>query len=106
MAAKDEQRILLTQATPGMVIARPVLSQQHVLLCGAGHVLDEDFITKLMVRGIKRVYVKGHPLPSPDHAALQEAVQQLRRRFSRVQGVYVMNMLERLIEAQIIRRYK
>jgi hypothetical protein len=104
--SKHEQRILLTQARPDMELARAVALPNQMVLCGAGQLLSEDLITRLMSRGIKRVFVRGNPLPAPDHSNLQESIAQLHRRFSRVRNVYIMELLLKTIEAELVRRYQ
>ena len=47
--AKDEQRILLTQALPGMVLSRPVVLPSKVVLCASGMELTDSVITRLML---------------------------------------------------------
>jgi hypothetical protein len=102
--AKDEQRILLTQATPGMVLSQPVVLPNRVTLCARGMELTEATITRLMSRGIKRVHVVGRPLPSPNRDAFGESMGKLRERFSRVRHVPVMVSLEQIVEKALVRR--
>ncbi|MFM2092826.1 MAG: hypothetical protein RLZZ127_3315, partial [Planctomycetota bacterium] len=65
VATEQKQRILITQAVPGMVLAEPVMLPGRVLLCGRDAELSEPVIHKMMQRGIKRIIVKGHPIPTP-----------------------------------------
>jgi hypothetical protein len=104
MAVADEQRILLTQATPGMVLSRPVLMQNRAALCAAGMELSESVINHLLVRGIKRIWVKGRPLPSYGEDDLRIMLERLRERFSRVQQDSFMLNLQRIIEQALVRR--
>ena len=102
--AKDEQRILLTQAAPGMVLSQPVVLPNKVTLCARGLELSDVIITRLMTRGIKRVHVLGHPLPHPNHEAFDESLAKLHERFSRVRHVPLMVSLEQIVEKAIVRR--
>jgi len=104
MAPEREQRILITQATPGMVLARPVTLPNGVVLCAAGTTLNDQLLQRLTLRGIKRLYVRGQPLPAPSKEPVVDRIRSLRRRFSRVEQVPVMAMIERAIEKEISRR--
>lgn len=101
---KDEQRILLTQAAPGMVLSRPVVLPSKVVLCASGMELTESVITRLMTRGIKRVHVVGRSLPGPTPDAFGECMTKLRERFSRVRHVPLMLNLEQIVEKAMVRR--
>lgn len=103
--AVDEQRILLSQATAGMVLARPVISlSRKTLLCGPGAVLDDAIITKLMLRGIKRVYVQGTPLAARREQAGELIRVAVRRRFSRAADTRTMESLEAMLVRELERR--
>ena len=104
MPTTDEQRILITQAAPGMVLARPVVLPNKVSLCARGTVLSENLITKLMARGIKRVHVQGHPLPGPSQEAYLDSIKKLHERFSRVRHVPLMVSLQILVERVMVKR--
>jgi len=100
----EEQRILLTQAAPGMVLSRPVAMPNRVNLCPAGTTLSDSLITKLMNRGIKRIHVRGRPLPAPSLLGFAERLRQLRERFSRCRGQPGMGVIESMIEKEVVRR--
>jgi hypothetical protein len=101
---KDEQRILLTQALPGMVLSRPVVLPSKVVLCASGMELTDSVITRLMTRGIKRVHIVGRPLPGPSREAFGEGMAKLQERFSRVRHVPLMVSLQQIVEKAIVRR--
>ncbi len=100
----DEQRILITQAAAGMTLSRPVAMPNKIALCSRGTVLSDILITRLMARGIKRIYVKGHPLPGPDKDAYLESMKKLYERFSRVRHVPFMVSLQQTVERVMIKR--
>ncbi len=104
MMPNDEQRILLTQAAPGMVLARPVVLPNKVSLCARGTELSDLLITRLMARGIKRVYVQGHPLPGRSQEAYLDSIKKLHDRFSRVRHVPLMVSLQILVERVMVKR--
>lgn len=100
----DEQRILITQATAGMTLSRPVAMPNKIALCSRGTMLSEILITRLMARGIKRIFVKGHPLPGPDKDAYLESMKKLYERFSRVRHIPFMVSLQQTVERAMIKR--
>jgi hypothetical protein len=104
MAPPNEQRILLSQATAGMILSRPVALPNKVVLCARGLELSDIMIIRLMSRGIKRVYVQGNPLPGIGHDAFEESIRKLHERFSRVTHVPLMLSLAQLVEKAIVRR--
>ena len=104
MPPDAEQRILITQAAPGMVLSRPVSMPNKVALCARGMELNDGMITRLMSRGIKRIWVVGQPLPRPGKDAYLETVRKLRERFSRVRHVPIMVSLQQLVEKVLVRR--
>jgi len=104
MPLTDEQRILLTQAAAGMVLARPVVLPSKVALCARGTVLSDGLITKLMARGIKRIHVQGQPLPGPSQEAYLESIKKLHERFSRVRHVPLMVSLQYIVERVMVKR--
>ncbi|MFW5698416.1 MAG: hypothetical protein ACOCYN_01045 [Planctomycetota bacterium] len=104
MATDSEQRILITQARPDMVLARPVSDPDGVRLCGAGTTLNAYLIRKLTLRGIKRIHVRGTPVPVRSAIPFAHRVEALHARFERVRYLPLMGMLERAIELEMGRR--
>ncbi|HYE08312.1 MAG TPA: hypothetical protein VEL07_22550 [Planctomycetota bacterium] len=100
----QEQRILLTQASPGMVLARPVRLPNKVTLCPSGATLDDALILRLMNRGIKRVMVLGASVPQLPRVGVEETMRAVRERFSRVRDLPLMHLLEKLVEDKLVRR--
>jgi hypothetical protein len=103
MSSTQEQRILITQATAGMELSQPVYLPNKVALCARGTVLTDALITRLMIRGIKRIYIKGQNLPGPNRAQFNESIQQLRVRFSRVQQFHTMTSLQTIVERVMVK---
>jgi hypothetical protein len=104
MPPEEEQRILLTQATPGMVLSRPVQLPNKMVLCPRGAELADGLITRLMGMGIKRVWVRGKPLPAFGQEGYSQRIARLRASFARVRHIPLMGALEQAIEKQIVRR--
>ncbi|MDA3959433.1 MAG: hypothetical protein PF961_01490 [Planctomycetota bacterium] len=104
MPDRDEQKILITQAAAGMQLSRPVVTLGKVVLCGAGTKLSEHLIQRLTLRGIKRIFVQGHPVPARSQEPLDARIRALRQRFSRVGHIPLMGRIERAIEERMVHR--
>ncbi len=98
-----DQRILVTQSAPGMVLARPVQLADRMILVGEGAVLTEVMITQMLKRGIKRIVVRGQPVvrSSGDFDA---HMLELQKRFSRVEHIPLMTALRDVVARQLARR--
>ncbi len=91
------QRIPLSLAQPGMVVAREVAGKDGKVLCGAGIELTGDLIQRLSRTGISSVVVEGHPVSLPGEKGLKERLRELDARFSRVKEDPVLRALMKLI---------
>ncbi|MEK6591399.1 MAG: hypothetical protein AABZ11_12065, partial [Nitrospinota bacterium] len=56
------QKIPLSLAKPGMKLAKAVLNENGLILCGEGTELNEMLISRLAGMDIQRVTVEGHPV--------------------------------------------
>jgi hypothetical protein len=106
VATSQEQRILVSQAEPGMILARPVvLPDNEMVLCPKNTVLDDVLIARIGARGVKRIHVQGHPLKGHRTAMDYDThIKRLAERFSRVQHVPFMRALQLSIERILARR--
>jgi hypothetical protein len=99
-----DHRILLTQATPGLVLARTVMTQDRIVLCAAGTTLTDAMIVRLMGRGIKRIFVAGDGPPGQRADDYEGSLRALRERFSRLAGNPLMDGVRQAIERALARR--
>ena len=77
------QKIPLTKAAPGMVLAKAVQRENGVVLMGEGTELTEQLLKKLAELDIKKIAVKGRPLGSGgDDKTLAQLYAELDERFS------------------------
>ena len=106
IVAATQQRILITQATPGMVLAEHVLLPGKVVLCARDAELSDALIARMMQRGIKRIHVRGTPLPVPEREPWSAVTARLHHRFSRVAHVPFMAELARAAERVMARRVR
>lgn len=99
-----QQRILVTQAAAGMVLARPVVLPDRMVLVGEGAVLSDTMIGQLMTRGIKRIVVQGQPLGGPQTADWETRMRQLDERFERSGRQPFMAALREVVARVLARR--
>ncbi len=102
------QRIPITLATAGMVVARPIPNADDpggLPLCGPGLTLTESLIDRLRDRGVQALTVEGHPVTVEGEPSLDEQLAALDRRFRRVEGDALMRPIKELYRRQIIRAY-
>lgn len=100
----DEQRILVIQAAPGLVLSRAVALPNKVVLCPLGATLTYELIHILIARGIKFLFVKGTPFAAGMQVGFTLRRERLHHSFSRVREFPHMALMERLIERQIVQR--
>ncbi len=78
------QKIPLDLARPGMKLARDVTDDQGRVLCGPGVALESQLLEKFKQLGVRFVTVEGHPIKFPWERPLEEDLNLLEKRFSRV----------------------
>lgn len=86
------QKVPITQAFPGMVLAKPVMGDKGLPLCAEGTALTEKLIDRLRAMNVPSVTVRGRPLESgaPVKTADQR-VREIEERFVRVKGDPLMD---------------
>ena len=81
------QKIPLSLARPGMVLARDVRKDDDDVsppICGKGIPLSEALIARLEMMGIQAVTVEGKPVSMEGDRTPDEMLALLDRRFSKV----------------------
>ncbi len=80
------QKIPIKYAQPGMKLAKPVVNDKGLVLCGEGTILTDNIIASLKRRDITTIYVEGNPveLPSMRLKPLSERLEELNKRFEKV----------------------
>jgi hypothetical protein len=96
------QKISLSVAKPGMKLAKSVLSEKGLLLCGEGVELSEALISRLSNMGIPKITVEGHPVDTgvPEKSP-EEQLQDLEKRFEKAVSNPVMKMIKDVFEKRI-----
>ncbi len=89
------QKIALKVAAPGMKLAKPVVNDRGMTLCGAGTVLSQDTIDRLSGMDVKRISVEGHPIDTGQEVkSLSQQLEELNARFRRVEADPLMKKIK------------
>ncbi len=89
------QKIPLKLATPGMKLAKPVMNDRGMTLCGPGTELTEQTIGRLSEMDVKRIAVEGHPIDTGrEEKSLSQELDDLDVRFRRVDGDPLMKKIK------------
>ncbi|HPX61193.1 MAG TPA: hypothetical protein PLN25_05430 [Deltaproteobacteria bacterium] len=81
------QKIPLQLVAEGMVLGRDVFRKDSVggiPICGKDTVLTAELVKRLNYMDIKSIYVKGHPVMLDGERSLDQALEELDRRFEKV----------------------
>jgi len=95
------QRIPISKAAPGMVLAKPVTRENGVVLMGEGTELNSMLIEKLGDLDIKKIAVKGRPLETGDEKTVEQLMGELDERFSSVAEDKLCNRIKEIIQKDI-----
>lgn len=99
------QRIALTSAAPGMVLAEPAESEQGTVVCGAGTTLTETLINRLQKFGVTRLIVEGHPVKKVgEDETVEQQLAALDRRFAAHADNELMMQLKQVFRDRIHER--
>ncbi|GHV55275.1 hypothetical protein FACS1894206_09500 [Deltaproteobacteria bacterium] len=99
------QRIALTKASPGMVLAQAVSVGNGPVLVGEGLTLTEEIIGRMRAKGVSTIYVEGNPLgPSGTVGNLRAAADRLPYLFRRQKDNVFMMTLCDVFARQFARR--
>jgi hypothetical protein len=99
------QKIPLKLATPGMKLAKPVMNERGMTLCGAGTELNEDTIERLARMEVKRITVEGHPVDTgQEEKSLDQQLDALDARFRKVENDPLMKKIKGMISGVLEER--
>ena len=99
------QKIPVSKAGKGMVLAKPVTRETGVVLMGEGTELNEALIEKLLDLEIKHIVVKGRPLDSGSEGkTLEQLYAELDERFSTVGTDKMACQIKDIIKKDMARR--
>jgi hypothetical protein len=96
------QKILTAQATEGMVLARDLETAEGRVLCGKGTELTSTLLDRLKKMDISHVTVEGNPVQDPSQKSLQEELQDIDERFSRVEHIPPLMYIKKRIKERAV----
>lgn len=96
------QDILTSMAAEGMVLAKDVLTPEGRVLCGKGTVLSGNLIERLKKMEIAHILVEGHPVQMEGEKTLEEELQDIEVRFSRVTKIAPLMYLKKRIKERVV----
>ena len=100
------QKIPVDKAAKGMILAKPIVRENGVVLMGEGTELNDLLIEKLKDLDIKKIAVKGRPVDigGGEEKTLEQLYAELEERFSMVSSDKLCNQIKEFIKKDIKRR--
>ncbi len=98
------QRIPIMLALPGMVLARDICRSDAAggpPICGKGVELTVTLIERLRRMGVQTITVEGHPVQMEGDKTTEELMDDLDRRFRRVEEDPLTGKLKEIYRAHI-----
>jgi hypothetical protein len=100
------QRIPITLAEAGMVLARDVVQDDNPNgppICGKGMVLTDSLLERLKRLDVAAVTVDGHPVRLEGDKSPEEIRRDLDRRFKKVVGDALTEKVKRVYENFLVK---
>jgi hypothetical protein len=99
------QNIPISLAAAGMVVAREIKMVGDAadrVLCGKGVRLTDSLISRLHQLGIESVVVEGHPAKMEGEVTLEQMLEALDRRFSRLTDDPLMMKVKKIYRKRLM----
>ena len=98
------QKIPLEKAAEGMILAKPIVRGNGVVLIGEGTELNKQLLERLKCLDITKVTVKGRPLDDEDEKSMELLIAELEERFTPVSSDKLCVQIMDIIKKDIKRR--
>lgn len=101
------QKIPLNQASPGMVLEKPVLRDNGLVLVAQGTEISDTLLFRLENMGVESVTVEGHPVEVEGEnqpRSYQERIDSLDHLFRRYKDDPWMNKMKDFIRSYFKRK--
>lgn len=95
------QKIPLTLARPGMVLAKPVTRSDGIAVAAAGSALTESLLDRLDGMGVTHLVVEGEPVKldgPPGATSFDKRLERLDYLFRKHEGNAWMAQIKRLMD--------
>jgi len=97
------RRVSADQLETGMILAKPILMKNGMILFGEGTELTENYIERIRNMAVEAIQVEGS---APSAESREQLLEKLEARFRPVEQQPYMKLLKRLVEEHIAEHYK
>lgn len=91
-------KIPAAKLEPGMILAKPIMTPNGMVMLGEGTELSEKWIERIQDMEIASVFIDGPPIQT---ISREEALANLEDRFALVAGKPYMNSIKKLVKEHI-----
>jgi hypothetical protein len=91
-------KIPVAKLAPGMILAKPIVTKNGMVMLGEGTPLTEKWIERIQDMEIASVFIDGPPIQT---VSKEEALARLETRFALVEGKPFMNFIKKLVKEHI-----
>jgi len=91
-------KILANKLEPGMILGRPIVGKNGMIMLGEGTELTEKWVERIQDMEITSVFIEGPPIQT---ITKEEALANLETRFKLVEGKPFMNSIKRIVQEHI-----
>lgn len=96
-------KIPVAKLEPGMILAKPIMSKNGMVMLGEGTELSEKWVERIQEMEIASVFIDGPPVQA---ISKEEALENLEKRFALVEDKPFMNLIKKLVKEHIEGLYK
>jgi hypothetical protein len=91
-------KIPVAKLEPGMILAKPIMTPNGMVMLGEGTELSEKWIERIQDMEIASIFIDGPPIQT---ISREEALANLEARFTLVEGNPYMNSIKKLVKEHI-----
>ncbi len=97
------RRVGSEKLEPGMILAKPILMKNGMVLFGEGTELTENYIERIRSMAVEAIQIEGS---APSTESREKLLADLEARFRPVEQQPHMSLLKRLVEEHITENYE
>jgi hypothetical protein len=91
-------KIPVAKLEPGMILAKPIMTPNGMVMLGEGTVLTEKWVERIQDMGIPSVLIDGPPVQT---ISREDALANLDTRFALVESKPFMNSIKKIVKEHI-----
>jgi hypothetical protein len=96
------KKISNDKLTPGMVLAKPLVGKNGMVVLGEGTELNDRWIERIGDMQLEGIFVEGTAEPL---VPMEEMISSLEERFGPVDGKPYMGLLKKIVRNHIEKQY-